>query len=69
MVHRLVAYFFIAKETENKIVNYKDKNKLNNYYKNLVWFNDKRENVRYSMAKCVLQIDPKNNTIKMLKNN
>jgi hypothetical protein len=25
---------------------------------------DRGENVKYSMAKCILQIDPKNNTIK-----
>jgi len=63
LIHRLVAYFFISKENENKIVNHKDKNKLNNYYKNLEWLNDRGENIKYSMSKNILQIDPKTNNV------
>ena len=64
LIRRLIAYFFISKENENKIVNHKDENKLNNYYKNLEWLNDRDENIKYSMSKNISQIDPKtNNTI------
>lgn len=63
LIHRLVAYFFISKENENKIVNHKDENKLNNYCKNLEWLNDRGENIRYSMSKNIYQIDPKTNNI------
>jgi hypothetical protein len=63
LIHRLIAYFFISKENENKIVNHKDENKLNNYYKNLEWLNDRGENIKYSMSKNISQIDPKTNNI------
>jgi hypothetical protein len=62
-IHRLVAYFFIEKNDENKIVNHKDEDKLNNYFKNLEWLNDRGENVRYSMRKEICQIDPNTNII------
>lgn len=63
LIHRLVAYFFISKENQNKIVNHKNENKLNNYYKNLEWLNDRGENIKYSMSKNISQIDPKTNNI------
>ncbi|NBV40955.1 hypothetical protein EBR77_03875, partial [bacterium] len=53
----------IIKEDENKIVNHKDENKLNNYYKNLEWLNDRGENIKYSMSKNILQIEPTTNNI------
>ena len=62
-IHRLVAYFFISKNDENKIVNHKDENKLNNHFKNLEWLNDRGENIRYSMSKNISQIDPKTNIV------
>lgn len=62
-IHRLVAYFFISKEKCEKVVNHKDENKLNNYYKNLEWMNDKKENTTYSTGKRVCQIDKNTNQI------
>lgn len=45
MVHRLVAYVFIAYEKELEI-NHKDLNRQNNYYENLEWC-DRSYNVNY----------------------
>lgn len=36
-VHRLVAQTFISNNKNNPVVNHKDGNKKNNYYKNLEW--------------------------------
>jgi len=46
LAHRLVAEFFIGKEN-NKVVNHKDFNKLNNNVANLEWVTQK-ENVDHS---------------------
>ena len=62
-IHRLVAYFFINKYEQDKIINHIDENKLNNYYKNLEILNNKKENTTYSLGKKIYQIDMKTNEI------
>lgn len=41
MVHKLVAEYFVDGYFEGAIVNHKDGNSLNNYYKNLEWTTQK----------------------------
>lgn len=48
-VHRLVAYFFIDKYENKKVINHIDENKYNNYYKNLE-ITTQKENIRHSHA-------------------
>ena len=48
-IHRLVAYFFINKYENKMVINHIDKNKYNNYYKNLE-ITLQKENIRHSMA-------------------
>lgn len=62
-IHRLVAMLFCEGRTEEKnVVNHIDKNKSNNYYKNLEWTTD-RGNALHAVAKKVYQIDPFNGRI------
>lgn len=49
-VNVLVAMVFLENYDKNKLVNHKDKNKLNNYYKNLECVSS-RENVTFSINK------------------
>lgn len=48
-IHRLVAYFFINKYENKKVINHIDENKYNNYYKNLE-ITTQKENIRHSKA-------------------
>lgn len=62
-IHYLVAIKFIGKKIKAKpSVNHIDKNKTNNYYKNLEWTTSQK-NSEHSRAKKVNQIDPKTNKI------
>ena len=62
-VHRLVAYLFVDGWTnEKKYVNHIDKNKLNNYYKNLEWCTH-RKNTKHALDKKVQQINIENGNI------
>lgn len=61
-VHRLVAYKYCQKNNNTNIVNHIDNNRLNNYYKNLEWCNNKY-NTREYFKKKILQIDIKTNRI------
>lgn len=63
-VHRLVAFKFIQNDDpEHKIhVNHKDEDKQNNRAENLEWMTPK-ENVQYSTAIRVRQIDPKTGVV------
>ena len=63
LVHRLVAYFFINKFDNSKIINHLDENKLNNYYKNLEILNNCKENSQYSCGKKIIQYDKITNEI------
>lgn len=63
LVHRLVAYFFISKFNNSKIINHLDENKLNNYYKNLEILNNCKENSQYSCGKKIIQYDKITNEI------
>lgn len=57
LIHRLVAKIFILGESDiNNIVNHKDGNKFNNYYKNLEWTSP-RKNTIHSIGKKIQQID------------
>lgn len=57
LIHRLVAYLFIPNNNQStNVVNHIDKNKLNNYYKNLEWVTQQK-NVEHSIAKKIQQID------------
>ena len=61
--HRLVAMLFVDGRTKQKdIVNHKDRNRYNNYYKNLEW-TDLKGNSAHSMGKKVKQIDIKTNKV------
>ena len=51
-VHTLVAKAFVPNPNGLPMVNHKDKNMENNYYKNLEWC-DNKYNIRYSIAKKV----------------
>ena len=62
-IHRLVAYFFMSKYDKNMVINHLDKNKLNNYYKNLEITNV-RSNIIHSSGKKIVQYDLKMNKIK-----
>ena len=62
LVHRLVAMTFIKNPNNYKIVNHKDKNKLNNNAKNLEWCTI-LQNTIHSCGKKVNQIDIKTNNI------
>ena len=62
-VHRLVAYFFLNKFDNSKIINHLDENKLNNYYKNLEILNNCKENSQYSLGKKIIQYDKITNEI------
>ena len=55
-IHRIVAYKFIKAYETEKVINHLDKNKQNNYYKNLEIISQK-ENVRYSLAKKISKYD------------
>lgn len=52
VVHTLVAKAFVPNPNNLPMVNHKDENKTNNYYKNLEWC-DNVYNIRYSRAKSV----------------
>lgn len=47
-VHSLVANSFLTKPSENLVINHKDGNKSNNFYKNLEWVTQK-ENIQNSI--------------------
>lgn len=49
-IHTLVAKAFVPNPNNLPMVNHRDKNKANNFYKNLEWC-DNRYNIRYSLAK------------------
>lgn len=49
-IHSLVAEHFLSNPNSLKIINHKDEDKLNNYYKNLEWVTV-RENQTYSIDK------------------
>lgn len=51
-VHVLVAKAFVSNPLNFPMVNHKDENPSNNYYKNLEWC-DNRYNTRYSKAKAI----------------
>lgn len=51
-IHKLVALTFLEDPQNKKIINHIDKNKKNNYYKNLEWCTCK-ENVRHSIEEYV----------------
>ena len=62
-IHRLVAYTFVDGYSKQKcVVNHKDENKSNNYFKNLEWITDK-DNTIHSLGKRVQCINPKTNEI------
>ncbi|CAH6421494.1 HNH endonuclease [uncultured virus] len=62
-IHRLVAQKFVKGRTEfKKFVNHLDKNKQNNFYKNLEWSTPK-ENSEHSHGKKIKQIDLDTNQI------
>uniref|UniRef100_A0A6C0C960 HNH nuclease domain-containing protein n=1 Tax=viral metagenome TaxID=1070528 RepID=A0A6C0C960_9ZZZZ len=55
--HRIVAYFFIRKENNPKmVVNHIDENKMNNHFTNLEW-STYSENTLHSVGKKVCKID------------
>jgi hypothetical protein len=61
LVHRLVAFIFVNKnKNKNMVVNHKDENTINNYFKNLEWISN-RDNIVYSSGKKIIQL--KNNKI------
>ena len=62
-IHRLVAYKFLKKYDNSKVINHLDENKQNNYYKNLEITTTKK-NVRYSNSKKILKYDLNMNLIK-----
>ena len=58
-VHRLVALTFIPKPSpEFNVVNHIDRNRQNNYYKNLEW-TTVRGNTQHAIGRAVQQSDPK----------
>ncbi len=61
-VHRLVANAFIPNPLNYPQINHKDENKLNNKVENLEWCNN-QYNKRYSCAKKVVGINPKDDFI------
>ena len=65
-VHRLVAHAFISNMIKaNDKVNHIDKNKANNFYKNLEWLTQ-QNNVIHAIGKKVKMIDPDTNDILMI---
>lgn len=63
-IHQLVAETFIPNLNNYPIINHKDENKQNNLVSNLEWC-DYEYNIRYSMAKKVIQYNLDNNVIKI----
>ena len=63
-VARLVAQHFLRNPKKLKEVNHIDKNKHNNIVSNLEWIS-RKDNVRYSMAKKVIQYDLYGNKLKI----
>jgi len=62
IVHRLVANAFIDNPNNYPQINHIDENKLNNRASNLEWC-DNRYNTRYSQAKKVIGVNPKDDFI------
>ena len=62
-LHRYIWEEAYGKIPDGHDIHHKDENKLNNYYKNLEWLNDRGENIKYSMSKNILQIDPSTNNV------
>jgi hypothetical protein len=50
-VHRLVGLHFVKNSSSLPLINHLDEDTFNNYYKNLVWCNE-RENICYSRKNC-----------------
>lgn len=63
-VARLVAQHFLTNPKNLKEVNHIDQNKHNNIVSNLEWIS-RKDNVRYSMAKKVIQYDLYGNKLKI----
>ena len=63
-VHRIVGHVFIPNvDPKNKTqVNHIDKNRENNYYKNLEWTTP-QENIAHSHGKMVKMLDPDTNDV------
>ena len=65
LIHRLVLEAFVPNENSDKLtVNHKDEDKTNNSLKNLEWLTI-GDNIRYSQAKPVVQLDKNNNLIRV----
>ncbi len=61
--HRLVAHIYVkGRTTMRQFVNHKDKNKLNNHYKNLEWVTIRENNI-HARGKAIYQIDIETNQI------
>lgn len=63
LVHRLVLSTFCPNENSDKLtVNHKDEDKTNNNIENLEWLTI-GQNIRYSQAKPIVQLDKNNNLV------